>query len=269
MSIILTSWGGRSDNNVIELLNIIKYAEILHYRNIIFPKHELFTDTEIIINNQCSYNDISYQTVNMKISPNNAFYFRFPHKISGYNRIEEKKEVFIKYLLPIFKVKDSGRFGWLNSDDVLLIHIQSGDIFNAHPHPKYIQPPLAYYKYIIKTGSYRKVYILSEDRKNPCINELLNMPNTEHIGSTLLDDIECCICSKNIVFGFGTFANMIYYASKNMTNMYIPSYYEPFLGLHDGTIIQTIDIPDYIKVGDWKNTPEQCKLMLDYEFPTI
>lgn len=111
---------------------------------------------------------------------------------------------------------------------------------------------------------------MCEDRKNPCINELLKLENVQLISGTLERDLSVLCNASNAIIGYGTFGFLIYLANTNLKNLYIPDYaYIPeFIekrGNWGNNInLHVIDLPNYIKVGEWKNTAEQRKLMLNY-----
>ena len=72
----------------------------------------------------------------------------------------------------------------------------------------------------------------------------------------------------SLVIGFGTFGSLLYLMNTKLKNLYIPKYACDVLikGTEWGENINVhiIDIPDYIKVGDWKNTQQQRDFMLSY-----
>jgi hypothetical protein len=64
-------------------------------------------------------------------------------------------------------------------DGSLVIHIRSGDIFSKNPNSSYAQPPLSWYKrcilsYIERHKENFIAILLFEDKKNPCIDLLIN-----------------------------------------------------------------------------------------------
>ena len=63
-------------------------------------------------------------------------------------------------------------------------------------------------------------------------------------------------------FGF-----LLYLINVNLKNLYIPKYFIDELpkgNWGNDLNVHIIDLPGYIKVGEWKNTKEQQKVMLDY-----
>ena len=51
-----------------------------------------------------------------------------------------------------------------------------------------------------------------------------------------------------------------------LKNIYIPDYFRLYDGSYGENIhVHIIDLPNYINVGEWKNTKEQRNIMLNYK----
>ena len=111
------------------------------------------------------------------------------------------------------------------SKNTLVLHMRSGDIFSNCPHPKYIPPPLSFYKNILKEHSYDKVLITTENTRNPCLKLLENMPNVKWTGGNLERDIETIMSATHLVFGIGSFVPSLLMLSNNIEKIYVPSNY--------------------------------------------
>jgi len=173
------------------------------------------------------------------------------------------KEYFQKYIKPIFKIQIETNNDV--NDKKIYIHFRGGDIFSSNPHKAYVQPPLSYYKNIIK--KYDSIKLVCEDKKNPCVNELLKQENVEYISNTLEKDLSILSNVCNLVIGLGTFGFLLYLMNPYLKNLYIPDFFVNKLpkGSWGNDIkVHIIELPNYIKVGEWKNSDEQQKIMLDY-----
>ena len=107
-----------------------------------------------------------------------------------------------------------------------------------------------------------------EDASNPCIKELMKLDNVEYISTTLENDLKILGSAQNLVIGFGTFGFLLYLMNPQLRHLYLPKYFADALprGSWGQDIEVTIvELPGYIRVGEWKNTPEQRKLMLEYQ----
>lgn len=248
----ITSWFGRSGNNIIQILNAIHYAKLKNHKIITFPSHKLLRSTSIIINN---INDINNEIIN------DTFFY-----LKNYNIDKPEpyimKLYFQEYISNIINIEKNNK---LDDLSIVHIHFRGGDIFSNNPHKAYVQPPLSYYKNIIK--DYENVKLICEDKSNPCIKELLKQENVEYISNTLEKDLSILSNVSNLIIGFGTFGFLLYLMNDNLKNIYIPDFFVNELpqGSWGNDIkVHIIELPNYIKVGEWRNSIEQRKIMLEY-----
>ena len=256
MSLIINSWNGRLANNIIQIIRAIHYATLNNYNNILFNKHAALSDNQIIINNILDNN---------KATINNSFFY--PKQL---NFIDPEpyimKKYFQTYIAPIFFVNPCNKDIQNNTND-LYIHIRSGDCITNQAHSFYVPPPLSYYKKIIEIKNWNKINIIYEDDKNPCVNLLKNRQysNTEFISSSVQNDLTILSQCENLVIGFGTFGLLIYFLSKSIKNIYIPKYAYDEMPKGDwGININVIDMPGYIKCGEWKFNNNNLNKIYNY-----
>ena len=106
-------------------------------------------------------------------------------------------------------------------EDDLVIHIRAGDVFRKEQvHPKYGQPPLAYYLTVLRQRRWRSVHWCTRTTHNPVIEPLLDHLRAEGIEPTtvvtdLTSTIEFLLTAKTIVAGRGTFIPTIAGLSSN------------------------------------------------------
>ena len=155
-------------------------------------------------------------------------------------------------------------------DEDLHIHVRSGDIFGKNPHGGYVLPPLSFYTQIIDTHDFKTIRIVAEDDKNPCINALLDKyPCAKYDKASLMDDAKIIVGAKNIAFGIGSFVPGLLYFNQGVKQLFYPSnsYTHQLPELKASVLKHEIDISEYVtQMGIWKNTPEQCELMITYGF---
>ena len=249
----INSWTGRTGNNILQIIRAIHYAIINSHNSIQFQQHSLLTSNIITLEN-IENSD--------KSTINDTFF-----SLKKYNIIDPEpyimKEYFQKYIKPIFKIQIE------NNNDLhensIYVHFRGGDIFSSNPHKAYVQPPLSYYKNITK--EYDTIKLVCEDKKNPCINEILKQENVEYISNTLEKDLSILSNVSNLVIGFGTFGFLLYLMNPYLKNLYIPDFFVHELPKGDwgnDINVHIIDLPNYIKVGEWKNSKEQREMMLEY-----
>jgi hypothetical protein len=251
--IFIESWTGRTGNNILQIIRAIHYAELNNHNSIHFKPHSLLTSSSITVEN--------IENSNHSLISDTFF------SLKKHNIIDPEpyimKEYFQKYIKPIFKIQTENNH--VIDDKIIHIHFRGGDIFSSNPHKAYVQPPLSYYKNII--NDYDSSKLVCEDKKNPCINELLKQKNVQYISNTLEKDLSILSNVSNLVIGFGTFGFLLYLMNPCLKNLYIPDFFVnelPKGDWGDDINVHIIELPNYIKVGEWKNSVEQRKMMLDY-----
>ena len=248
----ITNWTGRLGNCIMQIIRAIHYANINRYSEIIFPNN-VHLNLNII--------RLEIENINKKNVENSFFYL---NKLGITDPSPETmKMYFIEHIKPILKIKSNKCL-----HNKLNIHIRSGDTFNNLPHPKYLPPPLIYYKNMIESRNWDKVTIVFEDNLNPCIKGLrdLNYDNVEFISSSLENDMSILGSSKYLGIGPGTFGLLAYFLSEELEFLYIPKYVlEEMPKGNWGVNMDVVELPNYIKCGEWRNASEQRKMLVDYK----
>jgi hypothetical protein len=159
-------------------------------------------------------------------------------------------------------------------DDHLVIHIRSGDVFEDRGHPLYGQPPLAFYTLILRKAPWRQVTLVSEDRRNPVIDRLLQssgpgLPPVVHRQASLEADLQLLLRARSLAGSLGTFMPAVLALSGNVRRVLC------FGGLWYGATLRTQadlfvvkDLEGHysrsVLASNWRNDPFQRALMLDY-----
>ena len=157
----------RFGNFLMSINNAIIYCEILGCKKII-----LENNNNIYINNI-----IFYKKSNFTIEPNQTFNIRDKYSIIlntrffFYNNIVLFRNV-NRFIIFREQLLNNLPKVIVHPSD-LYIYIRSGDIF-IRAHRNYNQPPLCFYEAILDSFKFNKVYIISEDKLNPVIPNLLN-----------------------------------------------------------------------------------------------
>jgi len=247
---ILTS--GRFGNFLRRLKNAIHIGLYYNY-NVIIPHNPFFLNTYFVINDKITIEDEKFTDV---------YSFFYTDRILNIdkNLFELNKDKVTNIMKQSFIFKNIYPLG--NND--LVIHIRSGDIFNSYPHSGYIMPPLKYYTRIIEENSFDNIYLIAEDRLNPCINNLLYLfPKIIFKIQSLEEDIKIILSTKNIVISYGTFIPELIELSDNIKYIYTPSY---FIYNKIGCETYITDLTLYHHMmSPWKNTKEQREMMITYK----
>jgi len=259
--IIINCWYGRLGNNIIQLINAISIAIKKKHHKISFPSHNMLTNNFIKIEDILEINE--NKNLESYFFDNDPYFIQLNISINA----DESRRITLKYIKPILKLNNE--FKEFCKSELLGIHIRSGDIFISTPHNLYVQPPYYYYKKIMNL--YEKIVVIYENKGNPCINKILNDNSIyKNQSSNLIDDLSLLLNCENVCLGFGTFGNLVWYFSEVVKKIYMPDYFYNYFpkNYFDNLNIEiiVINIPNYIKVGEWKNTPQQQELMLNYKF---
>ena len=187
-------------------------------------------------------------------------------------RLENKFYIFKKEILKnLPKIKT-------NKND-LYIHIRGSDIFkNKNPDfaPDYAQPPLCFYQKIINTFKFRKIIIISKDKENPVIDELLTRyKNIMYKSNSIEKDISYLSYAYNIVGSISSFLISIIKLNNNLKYFWEYDRYPISLGnphlhhsLYNYKRKYTIFKMKPSKVYDdkmiiWEDSEEQLRIMLN------
>jgi len=256
--IILNNWFGILGNNIIQLINIL-HISLYYNLKIKLLLHPYF-NTKIINEKLCNDN------LNDKVilTDPNDFYYKDKIKNVSKDVFDANYEKIIDILSDVFTIKNVPTL----NKNTLVIHIRSGDIFVAHPHPAYLPPPLTYYTNILNNNNFDKVILVAEDTKNPVINALILLyPNIIYKKQSLENDIKTILAGDNIICSVGSFIPYLIIFSKNITNLYKPSYVDiPENYYNKKFKIHNIDLIDYrSKLTTWRNTREQIELLMKYK----
>ncbi|HEY9645843.1 MAG TPA: hypothetical protein V6C88_05710 [Chroococcidiopsis sp.] len=218
-----------------------------------------------------------------------SFFYRYDVqplalKLPDYRRILQSK------ILPLIPYEPDTAI----TDETLVIHIRSGDIFqDKYPHLAYVQPPLSFYLNIIQKYNYQDVVVVTQaDLQNPCVEQLQRqLPGVRVQASSLAADIGTILQARHLVVGLSTFSVALGFCSSQIRQMYVPvfdvkqgywrvNFWSDLLRLtvQDGRAIATdtldftihrIAIPNYTEVGSWKNTPKQRLLMIEHSLDGV
>lgn len=106
----------------------------------------------------------------------------------------------------------------------LYINIRSGrDVFinRNRAIDYYIQPPLCFYETILSTFNFSNIYIISNGKENPVINQLLkSYNNIKYFHGTVKEDVSIILSAKNLVLPCSSFSVELIKLSDNLKNLF-------------------------------------------------
>ena len=264
----ISQWCGRFGNNIQQISNAIYYCK---EKNLNFnsPNNDFINPFSVNFGNSNCRSALYFFHIPSKLGhPKPDF------EITNIdNLFKERREICQKYIYPNLKLDFEKVFEL--PDDVVVLHIRSGDIFSRKNYycpvvSNYLQNPLSYYTHII--NKYSKAIVLVEDYNNPVISELEKNDKVEVRMISVQETLQVMLSAKNIVTsGVSRFAIACVLLSRNIKKVYCSNLVvEEILNqrdLQDTEVeieIINIHLERYIQWNEWLNTDEQRKLMLNY-----
>jgi hypothetical protein len=162
----------------------------------------------------------------------------------------------------------------------LSIHIRSGDVFGASGvvHKGYGQPPLAYYKKVIRDFEPSEVTLVFQCKENPVIEFLIKFLESNNLpfkcqSINLYEDVQSLLKASSIVMGNGTFVPGVVALSDSVQRVFCFNNMFDLMGREDVERVLYIDEPgEYaskILDNNWENNLEQRDLMISYSEEAI
>lgn len=259
--ISITRWTGRFGNNCFQLIHAVHLARELRLEKVEFPRLRRFAGQNIVITR--GDNPVS--------GMEGDFYKwrqTFPCAAPG---LRQRKEICLSYILPIYRASETLEPELKKAvglDDSLVIHVRSGDVFGRSPHPNYVQPPLWYYRQILREQNWKNIFLVSEDMNNPVIRQMCDdFPGIVFMARSFSLDFAMLRHARNLVGSKSTFSIAAFYFNREVCRFWMPG----FPGMKSSAfkrefpkIVKVVDCPGYIPIGQWRNTGQQRRMMLDY-----
>lgn len=255
-------WYGRLGNNIQQISNGIYFCRKngIHFTS---PDHPMI---EAI--------DLNFGSNQYKIpKTSNNWFYHFEKEHSDFDvDIDElnllRKNICEDYIYPKLKI-DHSKLNDPLPDDVLVVHIRSGDLYTHFPntHP---QNPLSYYLKLYQLFE-GKVIFIAEDDKNPIV-QVLQQYNLDIRIWGIEDTYTLLLRTRNLATsGAGSFAISSAFCSKNLKNFYCTDLYidhslNPMMLKEQlNVFIAAISGNKYFKVGEWNSAKDNIEKILNYE----
>ena len=270
IEVIFLNFPSRFGNLMILLNKAIFYCEILKCKRMILNKHIYWfiTNNTIDTNNNMiiELGDINnYQNKSNILIDNTNNYFWYCEYYRPQYRINIFKDQLLQNLPKII----------VNPND-LQIYVRSGDIFGKTSSSLglYFQPPLCFYKNILNNFKFENIYIISENKNNPIIDQILiQYPNTKYNVNSLKYDMSILINAYNIVGAYSTFLKVLILLNDNLQKFWYFNYQSDLLWSYffsyefshkNLSLIKMKEYDFYKRMIDCKNLQCQKNIMINY-----
>ena len=227
-TLTITKHMGRLGNNMTYIINAIDYCIENNINRLIFnkPIHSNNHHINILIHGDSIDINIDEKRKNSKKKNESQWgHYFYRDNVPFFKR----KEIALKYIVPKLKITPQKI-----NNNALVIHIRGGDIF-SRGHYAYIQPPISFYEKIINSKKWEKIYLISEDNKNPCLEILKNkyncissLDNKERNGKNnwgFNEDLSIMLGATNFVASKSSLSPLIIQLSKTIKNIYLADYF--------------------------------------------
>ena len=267
----VVSWK-RFGNSVAQLRNVITLAETLKVQVIEFSEpHPCFSGEH------AGKIALNWQPKSATVPTLEGDFFSL--KAFGIPAQSDTSRIFKKYirrlLLPLLRIPDERL-----RDDDLVVHLRAGDVFVGTHYLGYGQPPLSFYIAAIERERPSRVWLVFEDRSNPCIDALekdLSSRGVEVLSQSgaLVDDLRLLMTARRLVIGRGSFGLAIAHLSSRLRKLYL---FET--GHNAGSlrrlgidVIRGMDRVGEFKTkvlsGNWTASTQQRELLLSYPVSNV
>ena len=166
----------------------------------------------------------------------------------------------IRGLRTLFEVDGADRPGERVSGE-LVVHLRSGDVFSANPHPNYWPPALGYYTAVLADAAPRAVRLVCQDRVHPLLEPLERwghehgVPVAVQVSDDLRADLATLTSATTLCISQGTLGLASAWLSASAERVYLPrgAHTEELRAL--GTTVVEAAVP--APPGAWQASPEQ------------
>jgi hypothetical protein len=182
--------------------------------------------------------------------------FRRPHLIRG--------------LRDLFDVTEADRPGPATPGE-MVVHLRSGDVFGADPHPDYWPPSLAYYTAALADAAPSAVRLVCQDRVHPLLGPLEEwgrrhgVPVRVQVSDDLRADLATLTEASTLCISQGTLGLAAAWLSPNVQRVYLPrgAHTEELRALGTAVVEAVLPAPTHA----WRASPEQVTTLSDHAHP--
>jgi hypothetical protein len=199
------------------------------------------------------------------------FFFDAPYHLFHGNERQLLIDAYLSPMLPArFRNGDP-----LIDNSTLTLNIRSGEIFSSFIHREYGQPPLSYYKRVVRESGAGRVVVVAQDLANPVTVPLIDFVRAQNRELVLFiggpdRGLEILFASKQLAGGAGSFVWAIQSLSQRIERYwFFDSTYDGCVPARRNVKVGRIfDRPGaYVAAvmrSNWQKLPEQLQLMTEY-----
>ena len=182
------------------------------------------------------------------------FFYRHPLGLSSDVRLAHAHAAHLRKLFTVEPTAD-------RRPRQLVIHVRSGDVFGANPHPDYGPPALGYYLSALEQADPRRVLVVAQDHDHPFFPDLAAACAAGGVGfevqvSSLEDDLRSLTSASMLCLSQGTLGVAAALLSRRVRQVWLPSAQQAERLLPLDARVHVDLTPDPF-VGTWSASAEQ------------
>lgn len=203
------------------------------------------------------------------------FFFDSPY---GLFVDQERQGILDTHIAPLLP-RDFVEGSPLVDEEVLTVHIRSGDIFHDDIHPTMGQPPLSYYELVLEQAKKTRIVVVTEDLRNPVIAPFMGLARSKDLevvmfSGGLRQSLRLLFNSYELVGGIGSFAWAVESLSRKIRRYWFFErvFDESLFARSQVRAVRVSDTTDqYVAAvcDDWRNTLQQRQMMLEFPISAL
>ena len=273
---VLVSGLGRLGNSVIQVLNCAEIADAIGAKDVYYFRFDALGNRDVPIAGDKNLRRLPYLMKVMKGPPDVIWqtegFFGLKTLFEPCSKSVQETSASLGAMLGIEGTQES-------EQSVCTIHMRGGDVFGVKPHPRYGQPPWAYYQMVLESRNWTRVVLVTEDSRNPCVRRLVdwcasNSLPLEIVGRSLPQALQSISRARTLVSSVGTFLPAVLLLSGTRARIFYFGESLPALfcdSNHTFDVIRDVNgkYTEAVMSANWENSSEQRELMMSYNLSNL
>ena len=273
-NMVIYEWKATIDDHLIQVFNAILIALKFNH-NLMIPKHDFMKKQYYKINPAVSEDTKFNQLPDVKVKTHKNFLnIRDTMGMSKKTAEAFDDEKNIIKAIKLMKENWKEIIPPKNNNKFAVIHLRgSPRVWGTSDKGLEAPAPLSYFTDILDSNNFldkfEKIYLISEDRKNTCIEPILKKYGKKIIDKihfSKKDQINLILQAKTVVASHGNCMQGILLLSENIEELHRPLFKRGHLTLTDKFRYHTHDISLYNELlRGWKNDEKDNNLVLTWK----
>lgn len=286
----ISKYIGRFGNNILQIVNAIYIGQLTNSK-VTIKYHKLINTS--LLNKRLDFRINKYTVIHKDKIINNPFLY--VHNLNPYPLPTtcNIRNILREYIYPNLNDTLKPNINLISTfNDIVVIHIRSGDVYGSNPNTLYGQPPLMYYvkaiQYEYEVNGYRNFIILTQSPIISIINKLVKcvetlpliqikiQTTTQTEQLSFVDDVRTILSASVMIVGNSTFTYVLMMMSLCLKRLHSPNMKIGVIDLkvdeYSNTLFEELilyEFPGYTVMDKWTGSEEQLIEMETYDITSI